>query len=313
MSRFRVVGRFILGSFIFLILAGLSGWLTLVAITRTGDVLVPEVVGHNLSTAVKILQEQRLYCTIEDEINHAEIPKGFVIEQKPAPGELRKRYASIKLIISKGPERFSMPNLCGIGVRQARIEIERLSLGEVTEIKLKHPTAGLGDIISHIPGPGEVIFPDSPVKLLISLGTYDSILKMPDLLGENIGNARRIIESHYNPKIEFISSQTYESGIVISQIPLPGEPLYNDTNIILTVTSSIREDHKEYSTFTYNVPPGILEKEMKVILENNLEKNVVWTGSVKPSEQVQLFIPRSEGLSTLKVFLDNSEVHSEPW
>ncbi|MFW5993568.1 MAG: Stk1 family PASTA domain-containing Ser/Thr kinase [Halanaerobiaceae bacterium] len=88
---------------------------------------VPDVTGMEVEEASDILEDSGFEYTIaEEERFSSEIEEGNIYSQEPDPGENIRVTRSINLTLSAGPEREEIPDLSGMTVRQARLELESL-------------------------------------------------------------------------------------------------------------------------------------------------------------------------------------------
>ncbi|MBN1354755.1 PASTA domain-containing protein [bacterium] len=312
MSRLHWLGRAGIAIAGFLILAILSGWMTLKMITKGGSVLVPDLMGKEIVTALQDLQKQHLYGVVEGAEHHTSVPKGSVIRQSPSPGETRKQYASVRMVLSSGPEHITMPDLREFGIRQSRHELSCLGFNEVLEKKIRHPTTRMGHVIAHAPGPGEIVLPGAPIKCLVSLGPVPARYRMPDLIGRKISDMDRNMERLFSVDIKISHDTGFEPGIILHQNPEPGESIYEGSPVSLIVKSYGLPDEGSVSVFTYRVPQGIVSKELKVTIDDETGQRLLRQQTVKPAEEVKLMIPKT-GNGNITVYLDGEKVLTQSW
>ena len=311
MSGIGTILRFCLGFAFFIILAGITGWITLTLMTSGGDVYIPDVVGKSLRSAISDLQANQLYLVLDGEESHPEAPRGAIIAQNPASGVMRKAFSTVRVIISAGPERLEMPDLRGYGVRQARLETAELISGPIRETYLFHKDYNEGEVIAHIPGPGEIVIPDTTLTLLVSTGPKKTRYLMPDVIGLTIAESRGILQE-FQSSLDFTISERREfgPGIVIDQEPKPGDPVERGTRILLTVTAR-EAGILGPSRFVWKTPPGFLSKNMIVTYTVKDRTEILAEREVSPSEEVIVLVPET-GMGLLEITLDGAVVFSEP-
>ncbi|MGB3974792.1 MAG: PASTA domain-containing protein [bacterium] len=310
MFRPSSILKFLLGFASFALLAALAGWITLVWMTSGGDVYIPDVIGKKLTDALGDLQSNSLYLVLDGEENHAEAPRGVVIAQNPPAGSIRKAYSTVRVILSAGPKRLEMPDLRGYGVRQARLEANELVNGVFTEYFIPHHDYSEGEIVAHIPGPGEVIVPNSGISFLVSVGPPKKRYRMPDVIGLTLKETRGVLQQ-FSAHLDITVSDRREfgPGIVIDQSPEPGSPLELGNKIQLIVTP---QDGNTLvpKRFTWKTPPGLLNKNMLATYTVRGKSEILAEYEVKPSEDITLFVPET-GIGLLEIFLDGVVVYSE--
>ncbi|BCW66580.1 serine/threonine protein kinase [Arthrobacter sp. NicSoilB4] len=87
---------------------------------------VPDVRGQEQGAAVKALEAAGLKAVVSPEtVNDRRVPKGAVVAQDPATGNLTKG-GSVTLTISKGPKLVEVPSFIGKQVTEARKALEDL-------------------------------------------------------------------------------------------------------------------------------------------------------------------------------------------
>ena len=85
---------------------------------RTG--VMPNIVGAMADVAQNTLERQNLHLEITvQEVFNSEIAAGEVISTMPEKGEELKTGDSVTLVVSKGPELATMPNVVGLDVEKA--------------------------------------------------------------------------------------------------------------------------------------------------------------------------------------------------
>ncbi|MBN1879530.1 PASTA domain-containing protein [bacterium] len=310
MSRINSIFRLGIGFTIFIILAGISGWITLILMTSGGDVYVPDIVGKSLKAALSDLQSNHLYLVLDGEETHAEAPRGAIIAQNPASGAMRKAFSTVRVIISAGPNRLEMPDLRGYGIRQARLEAAELINGAIHEHYLYHKDYSEGEVIAHIPGPGEIVIPDGNMSLLISTGNRKTRYMMPDVIGLTISETKGILQL-FQSSMDLIISERKEfgPGIIVDQDPEPGTPIELGYHIQLTVTA--REiGSLGPSRFSWKAPPGLLSKSMIATYTVKDRTEILVERDVAPSEEVIILVPET-GMGVLEITLDGTVVFSE--
>ncbi|MDO5728962.1 MAG: Stk1 family PASTA domain-containing Ser/Thr kinase [Actinomycetaceae bacterium] len=90
-------------------------------------ITVPDVTGQTTEDATTALTDLGLQVTTSEEFS-TEVEKGAVISQDPEPETILYRSDSVSLVISKGPEMTTVPNVVRMSERQAVNAIEARGL-----------------------------------------------------------------------------------------------------------------------------------------------------------------------------------------
>ncbi len=139
------------------------------AVQGAEKVLVPNVVGKNLTDALLELQAKELYPKIQ--MKYSEIPgdRGLILEQNPTSGAIVKAYRRINLTVSRGVPIDFVEDYTGKNIDEVRNTLEFLFTGEDALIEIPQPiyrkdSAPIGSILAQYPKAGFPI--DSKIKLL---------------------------------------------------------------------------------------------------------------------------------------------------
>jgi serine/threonine-protein kinase len=90
-------------------------------------VAVPNVAGKSYDDAVQALAAARFSAVRRDDFS-ATVPSGQAIGTDPAAGQLAPRDSQVTVIMSKGPEMVTVPNLRGATLEAATQQLQGLGL-----------------------------------------------------------------------------------------------------------------------------------------------------------------------------------------
>lgn len=306
----------------FVLAAGISAYLTLTLIIESEDtVIVPELVGKDVVYALEFLTDLELNTKVKGSEYSEDIPKSHVIFQDPSAGAEIKKGRDVRIIISKGPKRISMPNLMGLTVQQARLILEENGVchGELSQT---HSVSMEKDhVIAQVPAPGSMITRGSCVDLLVSLGSRPRAYKMPNLKGQTLNETILSLEKAYLNIGEIKSS--FDKGklrnAILNQEPLPGYQVISGTAVNLVINrkslkkgSSVLQAQKTGSFFRHRVQNGFLRRRIRVKFNSAGITNDLFDEFVKPGEEVWLLIPR-ENDATIMLYEDDKLVKTETY
>jgi eukaryotic-like serine/threonine-protein kinase len=183
------------------------------------DIRVPNVTGLAFDDAVRRLAERGLRGMKGEERFHAASPKGTVLEQIPAAGSRDVEGAQISLVVSAGQQTAKIPSVSGL----SRADAERtltdagFDVGDVSERPSNSPA---GQVIESNPRSGSETTIPSAVSLIISAGP--TVVLVPNVVGQPISQARRIIEN---------------AGLLISEVRSPtGDAVSDSTAVVIATT-----------------------------------------------------------------------------
>lgn len=185
-------------------------------------VVVPSLAGLTVKEATSTLKDLGLSLDVASEEFSEDIPDGKIINSSPAGGGRVSPNASVDVTISKGKERYAVPNLQGLkqDVAEQQLKENKLVLGEVKEeFSTEFPK---GFIMRSEPTSGERVKRDSQVNLVISLGVEQ--VAFADYKGKSGEQAlNELTDAGFDVKTKYVFSEDLPIGAVISQTPGAGE------------------------------------------------------------------------------------------
>ncbi|PQZ88602.1 serine/threonine protein kinase [Arthrobacter sp. MYb227] len=183
---------------------------------------VPQLTNVASAQAVSQLRDAGVEARTT-EVFDEKIERGLVVGSEPAAGETIRRFQGLDLNVSKGPELFAVPNLNGRSQQDAEKDLKtaQLVVGKVTQ---KYSEEVAKDaVISHTPGPEEMVRRDSKISLVISKGPAP--VDVPNIVGETVSDANAALETAGLKGSEDSKaySRSIPAGAVISQKPAKGQ------------------------------------------------------------------------------------------
>ena len=262
-----------------------------------------DLVNQERTIAENYLNGQGVLFLCEEE-NSDTVREGYVIRTDPKEGEVLADGQTVKLYISKGPEikKRDMPIVVGQRLETAKTILDAQKLGLVVkEAEETSNTVEEGYIIRTEPAAGEEIETGDTVTLYVSTGPKKA--KMPDLLGEDITTALKMLNAAGFSNItyeEYVESEE-PKDTVVDQSVISGEDVPVTTTIVLKlsegpkpkeVTKMVRFGLMEDAVETY--PVKIVRKDTgDVVFEatmptSQLEIELELTGTGKVTYVVTL-------------------------
>lgn len=217
---------------------GLSALLTMRSVLRSQEVVVPSVQGRAVGEAGTIAARRQLQVKVEGRRHDARVAVGHVAAQEPPPGATLKTGRSIRVWLSLGPRRVSVPRLEGESLRAARVKLEqvRLPLLRVAEVPDLAPA---GTVLLQQPPAGETEGAEG-ASLLVSRGPSARDYVMPDLIGRPAAEVVELFE-RAGIRVAHVRQRTYPGvapGIVLRQDPPAGHRVRPDVAIALDVSQA---------------------------------------------------------------------------
>lgn len=209
-------------------------------IHQRDTVIVPDLRNTSEAQARNELERFGLNMRVQRSENNAEIPEGFVIEQRPWANETIKEGRTVEVVLSLGTRTQVVPELKGMSMRQGRILLSRhnLRVGNVARV---HTVGGAREtVLATTPGAGKELIEGSVIDIVVAVGGQKQRYLMPDLTGEDLLFIREKLRS-----MGFrISGVRYESrrdvypNTVVGQAPRAGSLIKQGDSIELVAASS---------------------------------------------------------------------------
>ena len=156
---------------------------------------VPNVVGLSQTDAESALLEADLAAgTITEELNET-VALGDVISQNPAADTEVARDSAVDLVISLGPAPVTVPDVVGIGQFEAGFVLSAAGLTAGTVIEEFSETVASGNVISQDPAADTEVPRDTPVDLVISLGSSEGFVELLSPVGVATDSAGNVYVS----------------------------------------------------------------------------------------------------------------------
>lgn len=185
-------------------------------------IVVPSLAGFTIKDARSELSELGLALDVGSEEFSEDVSEGRIIKSSPAGGGRVDEGGLITVVVSKGKERFLIPDLTGLkpDVAQGLIEDNKLVIGEIVEEFSSDYRKGR--ILRTSPAKGERVKRDTPLTLFVSKGIEQ--ISLSDYKGKSGEQAlNELVEAGFEVKTQYIFSEDLPAGAVISQNPGDGE------------------------------------------------------------------------------------------
>jgi serine/threonine protein kinase/beta-lactam-binding protein with PASTA domain len=256
---------------------GVGGWWTLVG--PGSRVVVPSTVGATFDEAISVISPLGLNAVILEKRFDEEIPKGKIIESLPAGGGKVDAGGTVKLVLSKGPERYEIPMTTGLTPEAAQNALKKypLLVGSVNEVyNSKIPK---GFVISSTPESGTSVKRDTKVDLLVSKGIEQ--IALASYLGKSGEQAlNELTEAGFSVEAGYEYSETVPELAVISQIPAGGATADKGGKVSILISKGPRYTVIPKTVITMNAKDAqqMLESlglKVKVVSIGNNKKKVV--------------------------------------
>ena len=195
---------------------GIGGWYVLVG--PGSRIVVPSVVGASVEEANAALTPLGLRSEVIEKRFDEDIAAGKILESDPSGGDKIDAGGSVKLIVSKGQERYVIPVLTGLTPEAAIKSLTTQPLKSAGLVEEFNSTIPKGLVISTNPSNGQKVKRDTPVTILVSKGVEE--IALTTYVGQSGDQAQNeLTDAGFNVESSFAYSETIAAGAVISQAP----------------------------------------------------------------------------------------------
>lgn len=212
---------------------GVFGWYALIG--PGSRVVVPSTVGATQLEAKSVLDPLGLTFVVVEKRFSEEIPEGYVIESNPAAGKRVEQGGNINLVVSKGPERFLIPQLTGLKPQAAKNLISKFPIKIEPFVQEFNTEIPKGYVIGSNPAAGEKVKRNSKFIIIVSKGIEQ--VAIASYVGKSSEQAlNELTEAGFDVKQKYDFSETRLFGEVISQTPAGGKEADKGSKVELIVS-----------------------------------------------------------------------------
>lgn len=274
----------VLSSFIGIILLffiAFGGTMLVLKATNPKEVEVPNVVNLSKEEAEKKVTDAKLKFEVSDEEYNTEVEAGYIISQDPTYTELYnkvKEGTTIKVVVSKGTEKTTVPNVKGKEKEEALQLIDNAKLlSEVIEETSK--TVKEGFVISQETNPDTEVNAGETLKIHVSTGTGIKQVTMIDVTGKSEADAKKALKDMgLVVNVGYSEDSSKNNGVVLKQALDVGKVVDEGTTVTITVNKRAETKNVTVKVDVKSITGGYTKVESSnntTTTENNNEPKKV--------------------------------------
>jgi beta-lactam-binding protein with PASTA domain len=186
-------------------------------VTRSSSKAVPAVVGLRIDTAVTRLQQDGFKAQIVRQSNTR--AAGVVFGQNPAAATKHDDGSTVRLLVSRGPNRATVANAVGLTQSAARDRLVKAGFKVTTaEVYSDQPK---GTVVAQSPAAGGHVAPGTLVRMNVSKGS--ATVNVPSEVGNTVTQARsELAAKGLKPSVMQVPSDQ-PIDTVVAQAPAGGQ------------------------------------------------------------------------------------------
>lgn len=191
---------------------------------------VPNVADMPYEDAVTQIESAGLTVGDVTREYNPDIAEDLVIRQDPAPGTKLPKGEGVDLVISKGTQTVSVPNVVGKTQSQARTTLGNagLKVSTKTQASTEEPA---GVVLSQDPGAGTEVPINSTVSIVVSSGP--PMVTVPNVVGKSEAAATNLLQgAGFTVQVEYVPDP---STNVVLQSPASGTKARQGSKVNISV------------------------------------------------------------------------------
>ncbi|MEW9124008.1 MAG: Stk1 family PASTA domain-containing Ser/Thr kinase [Thermotaleaceae bacterium] len=274
---------------------------------------VPDVVGIPYEKAKENLENIGLANEYTEQFS-SEVEAGYVISQSPNKGDIVKAGYPIKLVVSKGARATEVPNLINKNINEIEAILFNANLKEGI-VKYENNPLPIGVIIRQSPDAKTLVSEGTEVGVVVSQGPETKTILMPKLVGKDVAEAKKIIESSglVWGTIDYKEDNIVAKDLVISQ-SVPAETEVEEKRVINLVVSKGAETVEPPETSDETKPINLdinfnkaqrEEFALKIVLEQDGAFTEVYNKIENKSVGKKRITIQGRGKAALYVYFDD--------
>jgi serine/threonine-protein kinase len=260
---------------------GIFGWYALIG--PGSRVVVPSTVGATQDEVRAALDPLGLTFIIAEKRFSEEIAAERVIESSPEGGGRIDQGGIVDLVISKGPERYAIPQLAGLTPKAAANLVRKLPLALQVNIEEFNPTVPQGYVIGSVPSAGEKVKRGTAITIRVSKGIEQ--IAVASYVGKSADQAlNELTEAGFMVSSLYGFSEIRLAGEVISQKPEGGKSANKGSEVELLVSKGSQFAYipNVFSIEEAQAVQSLKDLELKVVVKKIGKKAVKKVTSVSP-------------------------------
>lgn len=278
---------------------------SLLGLGERGNTIVPDITGKSVREAKSLLEKSGLAFVVSRSEFNDTISKDTIISQDPDAGMKVKKGRPVQVVVSNGVQTGQVPDLRGLDLREAILQLENSKLTSGNVQYINHPVAKKNVVVDQSPPPGKQVSAKATVDLTVSLGPPPEIT-MPNLVGYDLTQAKTMLQ---DAKLRIgqvawrLDSQR-SAGQVLTQNPQSSSKVHEMDMVSLVVSAGQKAETLPFkqSYITVILPPFEGAQEVSVWVTDEATTNLAYRGSHHGGEKIELMVS-GYGSSKVEVYL----------
>ncbi|MEM5770810.1 MAG: PASTA domain-containing protein, partial [Bacillota bacterium] len=210
-----------------------------------------------------------------------------------------KQSRTINLTVSKGTEAILIPDLRGLQLRDAEIQLKNagLALGKVDEQYTSDVPQGA--VVNQNPRAASQGSKGMMVDVTVSKGPAPRKFVLPDFRGSTLASVRTQLDSLKLKlgNVQEEANDQFPAGVIIAQNPEAGSQVEEGGTINFTVSKGVGAGLKRASV-RFQVPEGAKRQDVQIVITDSNGRRTVYDDAHKPGDVIDRTV---EGTGTMRI------------
>ena len=178
---------------VLLTIALISALVTMRIAVHGREVNVPDFRGKTPAESRRIAENAGLATQVERQFYSSTIAEGKVLSQTPAPGAVVRRGWEVRLGVSLGTQRVTIPRVVGESQRAASIILQQHGL-ETSTAEINLPNGSANQVLAQFPEANSSEVAAPKMSLLVAGEPSMEAYVMPSFVGRPLGSVALVIK-----------------------------------------------------------------------------------------------------------------------
>jgi eukaryotic-like serine/threonine-protein kinase len=187
--------RYFLMALLLLVVALVSALTTMRLAIQVREVKVPDLRNKTPAEAKRLAELDGLAAQVDSSYYSATITEGRVLSQTPVAGTPVRRGWEVRLALSLGPQRVTIPPVVGKSDRAAAISIAERGLQLSSTDKIQLSGAEDGQVIAQDPPANATDVSAPKISLLVAQSPSPQAFVMPNFIGQPLGSVTNTLQN----------------------------------------------------------------------------------------------------------------------
>ena len=237
------------------------------------NVTVPDITGLTIAEAENKLKELKITYEISEEKYSSSVEAGKIISQDPPQGYRVLENKAVKVVVSKGTEKATVPKVAGKTSAEAKTELENAKFEVEIEEEISQKIEE-GIVIRQEPKENTEVNAGDKVKIYVSKGNGKKKLAVPSVTSKTEEEAKKdLTEQGLEVEVIYEEDKSKTNGIVLKQSLEVGKTVEEGTKITITVNKIAEEKSVPIYVNVKSITGGYTQSTNTTDDESSLQNN----------------------------------------